>query len=95
MNLEQPSNGFRRKNNRPLSRQQLTSVMDETAPAVIQHAHLIEALQKKIREQDDEISHMRVSVTALLVRNELPIRARYQANRNIGLSRLVSFLRAL
>ncbi len=42
------SNGFRRKEKAPLSRKQLTSVMDETAPAVIQHAGLIKNLQRVV-----------------------------------------------
>ncbi len=51
MNLA-PQNGFRRKEKAPLSRKQLTSVMDEAMPAVIQHAKLIEAIQAKIKAQD-------------------------------------------
>ncbi len=46
-----PLNGFRKKD-RVLSRRQMTSVMDEAMPAVIQHATLIEKIQQKIKEQD-------------------------------------------
>ncbi len=54
MNLA-PQNGFRRKEKAPLSRKQLTSVMDEAMPAVIQHAKLIEAIQTKIKSLDVKI----------------------------------------
>lgn len=80
-------NGFRHKE-RLLSRRQLTSVMDEMAPATIQHANILRAMQDKIRDLDQQI-------TKINTRLEMDMRSRYRLYRTLGCSRLVSLWRAL
>lgn len=78
-------NGFRRRN-RPMFRRELTSVMDEIAPAVIQHAELIKSIQDKIRQQDEQIDKLKQVIS---------MRTRYRLHRACGSSWIVSLWRAL
>lgn len=78
--------GFRTPKKRVLSRYQLTAVMDEVAPAVMQHARLMQELQGKIKEQDTDIEKLKEAIS---------MKTRYRLHRACGSSWWLSLWRAL